>query len=139
MHFAEYEESQILKIEYAEEKEDYFTALVLSLTHIERLGYSIIKKHLESKEVEPELIKKILNRIGIMKISGILITMGTFTKTEYKQINAIRIARNAFVHQKDDEPPEGVLISENKYTKLISNAKKILRKIGKSTFRLFPK
>jgi hypothetical protein len=66
---AYYDTAQLSKIHDAKERKDWFTAIVVSATQIERHGYLEVVEYLESFKIYFRLIKKTFERVYLRQIA----------------------------------------------------------------------
>ena len=122
-----YDTAQILALKHAIRKKDWFTAIVLSATQIERHGYLEIKAFLKSMNIDSDLVDKILKKTYLSQIAGYLLTIKRIDKNEYTAIMEINKARNKFVHRREKEEFERGAEAKKKYEPLVNEAIRILR------------
>lgn len=122
-----YDKAQLKKIEEAIDKRDWFTAIVLSATQIERHGSRKIKQHLTEHEIKPELCDALLEMLYLMDIAKALKIIDIITPKEYKRILELNTERKSFIHQREHKTFKKGKEAEEKYKPLIIDAIKILR------------
>jgi len=113
-------------IEKARDESDWFMAIVFSAIQLERYGYFILKKHLESMEVQYE--QKVLEFLPLSSIALFLVALGKITSPEYQTIIAVNHARNDFMHRRDVKQFAHGEQAKNQYTPLVNRTIKILTK-----------
>jgi len=111
----------------ATEKSDWFTAIVLSATQLERHGYLAIKDYLESLKVNLKVIDKILERIHLYGISEYLLAIGKINDKEYKTIKKLNEERNKFLHRREKKRYARGTEADKKYEPLVNEAIRILK------------
>lgn len=124
-----WESNPIPAIQRAIDKSDWFQAIVLSATQIERFGYYAILDFFESlKPDEKKVLAGIIEPLYLTQIAQSLQTIGKITPKERKIIMKINDERNSFVHQR--EIPKFTREREKakaKYLPLVEKAMTILR------------
>jgi len=88
------------ELEEAKKTKDWFNAIIHSAIQLEKFGYIAIREYLESKQVEPKISDKLLERINLREIADYLLLMDVIDKQECKTIQKIGEERNKFVHRK---------------------------------------
>jgi hypothetical protein len=88
------------ELDEAKRTKDWFNAMVHSAIQLERFGYIAIREYLESKDIDIEIIDKLLERIQLREIADYLLTMHILDKQEHKVLQKISEERNKFVHRK---------------------------------------
>ena len=121
-----YDTAQLSKIQNAKEREDWFTAIVLSATQIERHGYLEVVEYLESFEVDSKLIEKTFERVYLRQIAEYLLILDKIDKNEYNAILKINTERNNFIHRRKEEEFKRGKEGKKLYSKLIDEAIRIL-------------
>ena len=121
-----YDTAQLSRIQDAKERKDWFTAIVLSATQIERHGYLVILEYLESFKINPRLIDTTFERIYLRQIAKYLQILEKIDKHEYKAIVRINTERNKFIHRKKEEEFKRGIEAEELYSKLVDEAIRIL-------------
>lgn len=96
-----YDNAQLSKIEQAIKQYDWFTALVLTATQLERHGHSAIKKHLKAYDMKTKLIDTLLSGLHLRNIAEILEDAEIINHEEYQTIIKINKERNKFIHQRE--------------------------------------
>jgi len=125
-NMAWYDTAQIFKIKKAKEEKEWFTAVVLSATQLERHGYLKVKEYLESLSVKPDLIDKILEKIHLFEIAKYLLAVEKINDKEYNTLIAINQERNNFIHRREKEKFKRGSEAQEKYVPLIDEAIRIL-------------
>lgn len=132
VHVAWMDTAQLAALERAIEEEDWFTAIVLSATQLERHGYLEIRWHLESLKIDSGLLDILLGRMYLLQIAHCLLALKTIDKIEKKIIEKINGARNEFVHRREetakDEKISRGAEAKRRYKPLAKEAIRILRK-----------
>lgn len=119
--------AQIAILKRAIEDEDWFTAVVLSATQLERHGYLEIKAYFESLEVNSGLLDRVLDRMYLHQIAGCLFAIGTIDKKKYETVIEINKTRNKFLHRREKEEFERGAEAKRRYEPLVKEAIRILR------------
>ena len=88
------------RLEEAKKTKDWFNAIIHSAIQLEKFGYIAVREYLESKDVEPKIADKLLERISLREIADYLCLMDITDKQEYDVIKKIGEERNKFVHRK---------------------------------------
>ena len=121
-----YDTAQISKLKKAREELDWFTAIVLSATQLERHGYLAIKEYLESLKVNSDLIDKLLNMKHLRQIAEYLLAIKKIEKEEYDTLIAINKERNNFIHRGEREKFKRGIEAQKVYGPLVDAAIRIL-------------
>lgn len=121
-----YDTAQLSILEKAREESDWFTAIVLSATQLERHGYLATKEYLESLNVNSELTNKLLERRHLREIAEYLLAIGKIDNQEYNIIKRINEERNKFLHRRDKRYARGEE-AQKKYNPLVNEAIRILK------------
>ncbi len=127
VQMAWYDTAQILALEHAVRKEDWFTAIVLSATQLERHGYLEIKDYLNSLRVDSDLIARILRKVSLSQVADYLSTVKKINKKEYKTMMKINDERIRFLHRREKEKIKRGTEAKRKYCPLVNEAIRILR------------
>ncbi len=121
-----YDTAQLQMIKDSRNKGDWFTAIVLSTTQLERHGSLEIRNYLEELKGKPKIIDYILKRLYLRQIAGYLLTLEKIEKKEYDTIMKLNDARNYFVHRQEKEEFKRGNEAKMKYTFLVNEAERIL-------------
>ena len=122
-----YDTAQISKLEKARNESDWFTAIVLSATQLERHGYLEIKEYLESLNVNSRLIDRLLEKTYLSQIAGYLLAIKKIDEKEYRTVMKINDARNKFLHRRKEEKFERGAKAKGEYEPLVNEAIRILK------------
>jgi len=122
-----YDTAQISRLERAIEESDWFTAIVLAATQLERHGSMVIKDYLQSLKVDSILTDKMLEPLYLIDIAQCLLTMKKIDKKEFNTLMKINTARKHFVHRREKEKIKHALQAEKEYGALASEAIRILK------------
>lgn len=122
-----YDDAQLSKIDKAREESDWFTAIVLSATQLERHGYLALKEYLESLKLNPKLIEKLLNRKHLSQIAEYLKAIEKIDNVEYETIKTINEERNKFLHRRETKAYARGKEAKEKYEPLVNEAIRILK------------
>jgi len=87
-------------LEEAKKTKDWFEAIVYSAIQLERYGYLEMKDYLESLDVSPKLVSKILETKRLSEIAKYLLTIERINNEEYTFMIRINEERNKFIHRK---------------------------------------
>lgn len=125
--YAIYTRAKLRKIKEAIKENDWFTAIVLSASELERFGSEEIQDYLESKKVNPEFTNKILESFYLRNIAECLFVLKIIDEREKKKIMDINTHRNKFIHRrKKTKFPLGKKARET-YEPLANEALRILK------------
>jgi len=122
-----YDTAQLQKIDDARDEGDWFTAIVLSTTQLERHGSLEIRNYLEELKVKPLIIEYILKRLYLRQIAGYLLTLEKIEKKEHDTIIKLNDERNYFVHRQEKEEFKHSKEAKMKYISLVNEAERILK------------
>jgi len=122
-----YDTSQISILETAIEESDWFTAVVLSATQLERHGYLATKDYLKSLKVNRKVTDKILKRIHLYEISEYLLAIGKIDNKEHRTIVQLNEERNKFLHRRETKRYARGIEATKKYEPLVKEAIRILK------------
>lgn len=84
----------------AKENTDWFKAVVLTATQLERHGYIALKDYFISLKANPRLVDKMLNGVRFPDISEYIQIIGRIDSKEYKTLLKLNEVRNNFIHRK---------------------------------------
>ena len=121
-----YDTAQLQKIDDARDEGDWFTAIVLSATQIERHGYLEVVEYLESFKIDSRFIKKTFERVYLRQIAEYLLILEKIEKEEYNAILKINTERNKFIHRRKEEEFKRGKEAEKLYSRLVDEALQIL-------------
>lgn len=122
-----YDTAQLSTLEGARKESDWFTAIILSATQLERHGYLAIKEHLRSREVNSKVIDKILERIHLYDISEYLLAIGKIDNEEFGTLRELNEERNKFLHRRETKRYARGKEADKKYDPLVKEAIRILK------------
>jgi hypothetical protein len=123
-----YDNAQLERIQTAAEEQDWFTAIVLSATQLEKHGCAKIKKYLESLKVDPRISDAILEPLYLRDVAQCLLVMKTIDKQEYDTIMKVNEVRKHFIHRREQEKFKRGKEAQKEYQLLVNKAKRILIK-----------
>lgn len=86
--------------EEAKQSHEWFKAIVLTTTQLERHGYIALRDYLNSQKVNPKLIDRMLDNMRLRDIAECLEIIGKIERREYKKILELNEVRNKFIHRK---------------------------------------
>lgn len=122
-----YTRAKLEKIREAINYEDWFTAIVLSATELERFGCEAIQDYLINKSVGRKLAETIIKPMYLTNVVDCLIVMGVISEKERSKILEINEQRNNFIHrQRKAKFPYGKE-ARDKYEPLAKEAIRILK------------
>ena len=126
-----YDTAQIPVIEAAMERKDWFTAIVLTATQLERHGYLEVIEYLESLNANSDMVEEIFEKTSLTQIAKWLLAIKKIEKKEYKTIMKINDERNKFVHRREkvgeEEKFKRGAEGKKKYEPLVKEAIRILK------------
>lgn len=127
VRMAWYDTAQISTLTTAIETSDWFTAIVLSATQLERHGYLAIKDYLKSLKANAKMTEKILKRIHLYEISEFLLAIEKIDDEEHKTIKELNEERNKFLHRRETKRYARGTEAQKKYRPLVEEAIRILK------------
>lgn len=129
--FVWYDTAQIPIIKRAVERGEWFTAITLSATQLERHSYWVIKEHLEFHRIDSKLCELLVEPLYLAKFAECLLAMKTIDKKEHDTIMKVNDARKYFVHRRRKEKFKRGLQAQETYKPLVDAAIQILEgKLG---------
>ena len=94
-----YTRAKLQDIREASRKGDWFTAIVLSATEIERFGCERIEDYLTDKKVGRKLAETMIKPLYLTNVADCLLVMGIISEKERSKILEINDQRNNFIHR----------------------------------------
>jgi hypothetical protein len=122
-----YTRAKLEEIREAVKEGDWFTAMVLSATELERFGCERIQDYLKSGKIKSEIASRILESFYLRDVAECLLMMKTINKEEYKEIMEINEHRNKFIHRREKRKILYGKEAREKYEPLAKEALRILK------------
>lgn len=122
-----YDTAQLSILESAKEDSDWFTAIVLFATQLERHGYLEFKEYLEKANLNSTLVKKLLYMKHLRQIADYLLAIGKINDDERRTIESINGERNIFLHRMETKRYARGREASKKSTPLVNEAMRILK------------
>jgi len=126
VRFVWYDTAQLPKIRKAAERNEWFTAIVLSATQLERHSYWIIREYLEYRRIESRLVDLLIEPLHLFQFAECLLAMKAIDERECQTIKEINKARNFFIHRRMREKFKRGREAREAYSSLVDAAIKIL-------------
>ena len=114
----------ITRIEEARDKQEWFSAIVLSAIQLERHGYIKLKRHLQSAKINYR--KGDLENLNLPEIALFLLALKKIEADDYNKMLDINRVRNKFIHRRETYKFSVGTKAKDEYEPLVNEAIRIL-------------